>query len=197
VGKCYSSAVINAPAERVWATMRNFHDLIWATGVVTKANVAGNPKGDRIRRLKEESVKLGSLVCVVTIALAICCTAQEGQKEVKQEPMQPAPTASGKEMFRTYCASCHGKDAKGGGPAAAALKTAPPDLTTLAKRNGGKFPKEQVAGILRGQASPAAHGDPEMPVWGLVFWRASHGHDGDVQRKIAKLIRYLESLQVK
>jgi mono/diheme cytochrome c family protein len=109
-------------------------------------------------------VKVSSSVCVALIALAIFSTAQEAKKEVKQAPMQPAPTASGKEMFRTYCASCHGKDAKGGGPAASALKTAPPDLTTLAKGNGGKFPKELVAGVLSGQASPAAHGDPEMPV---------------------------------
>jgi hypothetical protein len=61
-------------------------------------------------------------------------------------------------------------------------KRRPPDLTTLAKGNGGKFPKELVAGVLSGQASPAAHGDPEMPVWGLVFWRASRGHEKEVQQ---------------
>jgi hypothetical protein len=48
VGKCYSSAVINAPAEKVWRTIRNFHDLSWAQGVVTKVNVVGNLKGDHI-----------------------------------------------------------------------------------------------------------------------------------------------------
>jgi mono/diheme cytochrome c family protein len=143
-------------------------------------------------------VKVSSSVCVALIALAIFSTAQEAKKEVKQAPMQPAPTASGKEMFRTYCASRHGKDAKGGGPAASALKTArAPDLTTLAKGNGGKLPKELVAGVLSGQASPAAHGDPEMPVWGLVSWRARHGHEKEVQQSIAKISRYLESLQVK
>jgi mono/diheme cytochrome c family protein len=110
--------------------------------------------------------------------------------------MQPSPTASGKEMFRTYCASCHGKDAKGGGPPASALKTVPPDLTALAKRNGGNFPRDQVTHVLRGQASPVAHGDPEMLVWGLVFWRASKGHEKEVQHRISKLNRYLESLQV-
>jgi mono/diheme cytochrome c family protein len=140
-------------------------------------------------------VRVVSSVCVVMMALAIFSTAQEANKGAQQAPVQPAPT--GKEMFQTYCASCHGKDAKGEGPAAPALKTSPPDLTTLAKRNGGNFPREQVTGILRGQASPAAHGDPEMPVWGLVFWRASQGHEREVQQRIAKLSRYLESLQVK
>jgi mono/diheme cytochrome c family protein len=146
---------------------------------------------------EEESVKVGSSVCAVLIALAISSAAQEAQKEEQQAPMQPAAAASGKEMFRTYCASCHGKDAKGGGPAASALKTAPPDLTTLTKRNGGSFPREQVTRVLRGQASAAAHGDPEMPVWGLVFWRASHGHEKEVQQRIARLSRYIESLQIK
>lgn len=72
-----------------------------------------------------------------------------------------------------------------------------PDLTTLTKRNGGNFPREQLAPVLRGQASPAAHGDPEMPVWGLVFWRASNGHEEEVQQRIAKLSPYIESLQIK
>jgi mono/diheme cytochrome c family protein len=40
-------------------------------------------------------------------------------------------------MFRSYCAVCHGLDAKGSGPAAPALKMEPADLTTLAKENQG------------------------------------------------------------
>ena len=105
--------------------------------------------------------------------------------------------ASGKEMFVSYCASCHGKDAKGDGPAANALKQLPADLTTLAKRNGGKYPTDKVNTILRGQTKLMAHGDQEMPVWGPVFWRLSQGHEEQVQMRIANLNRYLESLQEK
>jgi hypothetical protein len=43
-------------------------------------------------------VKVSSSVCVVLIDLAIFSTAQEAKKEVKQAPMEPAPTASGKEI---------------------------------------------------------------------------------------------------
>jgi hypothetical protein len=57
--------------------------------------------------------------------------------------------SSGKQTYMQYCASCHGPDARGNGPAAFVLKTPPPDLTTLAKRHDGKFPYEYVYDVLR------------------------------------------------
>ena len=48
MGKCYNTAVINAPLEKVWATLRKFHDLSWATGVVTKAEAVGDVPGDQV-----------------------------------------------------------------------------------------------------------------------------------------------------
>jgi len=122
--------------------------------------------------------------------------AQES-KTVKHETAPQTSPASGKEMFVSYCASCHGKDAKGDGPASKSLKQLPADLTTLSKRNGGKYPTDKVTTILRGQANLMAHGDQEMPVWGPVFWRMSQGHEEVVQMRIANLNRYLESLQEK
>lgn len=116
---------------------------------------------------------------------------------MKVAPAQQTSPASGKEMFKAYCASCHGTDAKGDGPAASALKTPPADLTMLAKNNGGKFPADKVTAVLRGQANLAAHGNQEMPVWGKVFWRMSQGHEGEVQQRVANLTHYLESLQAK
>jgi mono/diheme cytochrome c family protein len=123
--------------------------------------------------------------------------AQESQTTVKREAAPMTSPASGKEMFMSYCASCHGKNAKGDGPAANALKQLPADLTTLAKRNGGKYPSDKVTSILRGQAKLMAHGDQEMPVWGPVFWRMSQGREEQVQMRIANLNHYLESLQEK
>jgi len=137
--------------------------------------------------------------CVVTLVLAsaMVAAAQEAKTQVKHEAAPMTSPVSGKEMFLSYCASCHGKDAKGDGPAATSLKMLPADLTTLAKRNGGKYPADKVTTILRGQANLVPHGDQEMPVWGPVFWRMSGGHDEVVQQRIANLNRYLESLQVK
>jgi mono/diheme cytochrome c family protein len=100
-------------------------------------------------------------------------------------------------MFVSYCATCHGKDGKGTGPAAIALKGPPADLTILSKNNGGKFPAAHVSSVLRGGVEPTAHGSKEMPVWGPIFWQTSHGHAGEVELRIANLTKYVESLQVK
>jgi mono/diheme cytochrome c family protein len=100
-------------------------------------------------------------------------------------------------MFMSYCAPCHGKEAKGNGPAAVALKIRPTDLTALAQKNGGKYPAMKVTAVLSGRVDLAAHGNKEMPVWGTVFWRMSGGHEAEVQQRVANLNHYIESLQVK
>jgi mono/diheme cytochrome c family protein len=123
--------------------------------------------------------------------------AQEKEKTVKKEPIQHTSPASGEEMFNSYCAACHGKDAKGGGPAAADLKAAPPDLTTLAKRHDGKYPEDYVASVLRNGTKAPAHGSPDMPVWGPLFATVSGRDQSVVNMRISNLVRYLESLQVK
>jgi len=141
-----------------------------------------------------------STCLIVTLAVVLTGTVavtQEAKTSVKRAPAEETSPSSGKQMFASYCASCHGKDAKGDGPAAASLKQAPADLTTLAKRNGGKFPSDKVAAVLRGQANLMAHGDQDMPVWGPVFWKMSQGHEEVVHMRVANLSKYLESLQEK
>ncbi len=139
------------------------------------------------------------LSCLVALALTggIVSAAQEATPSVKHTTAPATSPASGKEMFMSYCTSCHGKDAKGDGPAASALKQAPADLTTLARQNGGKYPSDKVTSILRGQTKLVAHGDQDMPVWGPVFWKMSQGHEELLQMRIANLNRYLESIQEK
>lgn len=73
--------------------------------------------------------------------------------------------ASGKNEFRNSCALCHGTDGKGGG-VTDLLKTAPPDLTMLSKKNGGKFPADRVAAMIDGRELVKGHGDRDMPAWG-------------------------------
>ena len=117
--------------------------------------------------------------------------------EVKHVPPPSTSASSGKDMYKSYCASCHGELGKGNGPAAPALKAIPSDLTLLAKNNAGKFPTDRVISILRGQATVTAHGNREMPVWGPLFWHMSQGHEGEVQQRIVNLTHYLELLQQK
>lgn len=139
--------------------------------------------------------RLAALFLVCSFGFLL--SAQEKKTQIKHVPAPATSAASGKEMFKTYCAPCHGTSAKGDGPAASALKSVPPDLTVLAKNNGGKFPADRVNSILRGQATVTAHGNQDMPIWGPVFLRMSQGHEAEVQQRVANLTRYLESLQAK
>jgi mono/diheme cytochrome c family protein len=138
-----------------------------------------------------------SLLIFAVIWISVSAFVLAQQKEVKHVPIKPTSPASGSEMYSNYCAVCHGKDGKGGGPAADALKVPPTDLTTLSKSNGGKFPSARVASAIRGDVNLPAHGSKEMPVWGPLFGHLSQGHPAEVQQRIANLTAYIESLQVK
>jgi mono/diheme cytochrome c family protein len=138
-----------------------------------------------------------SLYFITLFVMTAAVSAQDPTKRIEHSAAAQTSPASGHDMFMSYCASCHGKNAKGVGPAASALKITPADLTRLAKDNGGKYPTNKVTSILGGQTDLAAHGNKEMPVWGVVFWSMSGGHAGEVQQRVANLNRYIESLQVK
>ena len=112
----------------------------------------------------------------------------------------PAPKTdptNGKQMYTSYCAPCHGTDARGKGPVAGALKTPPTDLTTLAKANHGKYPDNHIVSVLRFGTEVSAHGAADMPVWGKVFASMSRPNSQDADLRTANLIRYLESVQVR
>jgi mono/diheme cytochrome c family protein len=121
----------------------------------------------------------------------------QGPKTIQHVSIKPTSAASGKGMFTSYCAVCHGTDGKGGGPAASALNTPPADLTLLSKSNNGKYPALKVSGVIRGTSDLPAHGSREMPVWGPLFSSMSNANPGEVQQRIANLTAYVESLQKK
>ena len=103
---------------------------------------------------------------------------------------------SGSTLYRSYCASCHGTSAKGDGPLAANLRTAPSDLTRLAKRNHGKFDAEKVRRAIDGRDAREIHGGTDMPVWGDAFKRAGEGYDETkVKERINALVDYIATLQ--
>jgi mono/diheme cytochrome c family protein len=106
-----------------------------------------------------------------------------------------APGDAGSQLFRTYCGSCHGTDARGSGPLAAQLRRPPPDLTTFTMRNGGLFPSERVRRIIDGR-DITSHGDSAMPVWGDAFRRSRDGlTEAAVAARIGAIVRYLEAIQ--
>jgi mono/diheme cytochrome c family protein len=86
-------------------------------------------------------------------------------------PSEPAAYArslagSGREWFRTYCASCHGTSARGDGPSADSLREPPSDLTRISARNAGRFDAARVARYIDGRTALPEHGTREMPIWG-------------------------------
>ncbi|WP_127904087.1 c-type cytochrome [Solirhodobacter olei] len=127
----------------------------------------------------------------------------------------PLPTAAadstsialGQIEYMQSCATCHGSDAKGGGPVAPALKTQPTNLTVLAQRSGGTFPRQQIRDYIDGQSMINPHGDRAMPVWGYRYLAEAlqkahevpHGVDAGqlANSRIDALVDYLESIQVK
>ena len=110
----------------------------------------------------------------------------------------------GHRDFINYCAACHGAGAKGDGTMGEFLTLKVPDLTTLTKFNGGKFPTEKVEGVIDGRTEVKVHGMRDMPVWGDWFNREAAESATDKQARelivndrIASLITYLKSIQVK
>ena len=104
----------------------------------------------------------------------------------------------GRDLFEFYCAPCHGRDAKGRGPVAAALKTAPADLTRITERSGGTFPTSRVESLVTaaGGVLASAHGSTEMPVWGPIF-RALDPRDTLTTVRISNIVAYVASMQRK
>jgi mono/diheme cytochrome c family protein len=111
------------------------------------------------------------------------------------QDVTPSPT-SGKEMYLAHCAACHGRDGKGDGPVAPALRKRPTDLTMLAKKNGGKFPGAVVEHELK-SVYEAPHGSQEMPIWGTFFSDLSPSGEAFGTLRITNIVSYIQSLQAK
>jgi mono/diheme cytochrome c family protein len=124
---------------------------------------------------------------ILAILLCACAT----------EPVSPPPP-TGEAVFATHCASCHGPRGEGGGPDAARLGIAVPDLRTLSRRNAGEFPADAVARTIDGRALPEAHLRRDMPVWGDVFDATARIVEGAeaAQARVDALVAYLRELQV-
>ena len=140
--------------------------------------------------------KIGSLIVGGSILIVLLSSAQT-PKPPPAEATHLIDSIQGPALYKAYCAACHGTDGKGGGPVAKSLKAAPPDLTRIAMRNGGKFPLQRVQKIIAGETqSDTVHGTREMPVWGPIFSQVAW--DQDLGRvRIDNLARYVEGMQTK
>jgi mono/diheme cytochrome c family protein len=137
---------------------------------------------------------------LVTATIAVLATgmsyADQSHAKVTIPVNRTSPT-SGKQMYASYCAQCHGTDGKGQGPVAPALKATPTDLTVLSKANHGKFPDSHIVSVLQNGVDLPTHGTAEMPVWGPILGKMNQTNPQDRLLRLSNLSRYLESIQVK
>jgi mono/diheme cytochrome c family protein len=150
-----------------------------------------------MKRLAMVLAGIALIACVYTLAVQAAT-----QAEVKEAPVtwRQVAEGDGQTLYVELCAACHGVGGAGDGPAAPALAKPLPDLTQLAAGNGGVFPADAVKKTIRGEASVAAHGSLEMPIWGKVFRdvrpdKKMGQREVLAQARIDDLTRYLESIQ--
>ena len=137
-------------------------------------------------------MKRMTMVASGVAATALLAAAGMGQQTTESF----SAGTNGAAVYKTYCATCHGVDAKGNGPLAQNLRHAPPDLTLLAKRNGGTFDAVAVHRMIDGRNPMKNHGGPDMPVWGDAFKRSSEGYSEEaVKARIDALVEHLRSVQ--
>lgn len=129
-------------------------------------------------------------VASVTAVMVVACTPED------------MPQASdGRALFMENCAICHGADAKGDGPMARSLADAPPDLTLIALREKGAFPRARVLSTIDGYTKTDM-GGADMPEFGalldgdLIPFDTGDGIMTPTPRKLIALLEYIESIQV-
>ncbi|MDZ7709089.1 MAG: cytochrome c [Roseovarius sp.] len=106
----------------------------------------------------------------------------------------------GERLYTRYCTACHGVGGAGDGPMTRVLTVDPPDLTRLAAKNDGAFPRRRVIWRIDGRDPILAHGN-EMPVYGDLLMgetldiRAETGETIRSTQPMADLLAFLERLQ--
>lgn len=107
----------------------------------------------------------------------------------------------GEAEYLNSCAVCHGIEGKGDGPLGEMLVKRPADLTSISKRNGGRFPYARVIAVIDGRYDVLGHGNREMPVWGRQFLEDDQrlygpaGGEIVTTERINELAGYVQSLQ--
>lgn len=135
---------------------------------------------------KRPGVVAGVLVAIIG---AVCCNSAIAEGWAAQ---------TGEDLYKRFCASCHGTGGHGDGPVSKSFPTSIPDLTKIAARSDGTFPTQRVHEFIDGRRFVVAHGTRDMPVWGMAFWLevgADPKANETVNTIIDRLVSYIESIQ--
>jgi mono/diheme cytochrome c family protein len=136
-------------------------------------------------------------LAVLSFSVGIGFVAQAQQTP---KTRQQVNVAASKELYRQYCSVCHGVDAKGNRSlydarsADKSVRVPPADLTLLSQRNSGRFPAARVRNAIYSKGPISAHGTPDMPAWGDVFYNLK-SDPKLIEVRVRNLTDYVESLQ--
>jgi mono/diheme cytochrome c family protein len=135
------------------------------------------------------------IILAVFVLLATTSSAVYAQtKQIKMEPVRATTAQSGDDLYREFCAVCHGVDGKGNGPAADALKVRPSDLTQITRHNNSKFPTIAIMRIINGDDHVAAHGNQDMPTWGDAL-KSISSNSTFAEMRVRALVDYIQKIQ--
>jgi mono/diheme cytochrome c family protein len=130
----------------------------------------------------------------ILVATAIVAVTVPGASVLLASRQTPT-TTTGRQLYATHCATCHGPAGRGDGPLAEFLRVPPSDLAAIAARNKGAFPAAVIERIVDGRQALKLHGSA-MPVWGDAFSPPGRPDaDPAVAAKIRAIVAYLESIQ--
>ena len=135
-----------------------------------------------------------AILAVSIVGLGVAASAEQLATTASK-----ANLAAGKELFHQRCSSCHGINADGNGTFDEGSylppsKVRPADLTVLTERNAGTFPGDRVRNAIYSKGSIPAHGTPEMPAWGDVFYSLK-SNPKVYEERVRDLTAYIESIQ--
>jgi len=172
------------------SAVERFRTVNWSILRLTRNTRWGLGKLTRLIR------SMAAVAFATSVLTGVACAQPAVESE---DPAFDAGLAEmGADIYQRRCASCHGVDARGHGPASGALRVPPSDLTRIAHRRGGEFPAAEIALFIDGRFDLPAHGSRDMPVWGARLGEAipeSTLAEEIVRGKIATLLEYLKSIQ--
>jgi hypothetical protein len=70
----------------------------------------------------------------------------------------------------------------------------PADLTTIATRRGGVFPREEMIRIVDGRQMITSH-RRDMPQWGAMLQPVEDRDEVLIRRRIEAMVDYLQAIQ--
>ncbi len=149
-----------------------------------------HPVLTRLRGLPAGVLALALLAALTLIGSGVAVAQEE-------ERVDFGKISQGNGLYRAWCRTCHGVEAKGDGPMAEHLRPAPSDLTLLSQKEGGQFYFGRVTAKIDGRDKVRGHGSKDMPVWGEAFAVVDEaGGEEAVRERINALVHYLASIQV-